>query len=260
MYQHTEGTATQAAGQELSQAGTSQIRKILILLVSLIIIVGGSFISYAGVIHPLQIHAQATSVINGIHIAQVQSSPQYLYNQITSKTPTLNDPLDSQHETWQVDTSCSFAGGAYHVLAVPTTDITPICLNGEQKYGNFIYQVQMTFIHGSVGGIEFRAADAQHLYSFAVSDNGLYFAEVVSGSNGKILAYGRSASIKPGPNQPNLLAVMARGNIISFYVNKQFITSINDDTYESGMIGCSIAIPTQDNFDAAFSHAQVWNL
>lgn len=264
MHQHVRETAPQPTGQELLQTDTTKTRKIFILLASLIIIVGGSFISYAGVIHPIQIHAQATSVITDIQTAQAQSSPQYLYDQITSRSPTLNDPLDSQHGTWQIDKTCNFSGGAYHVSSTQqsaqTTFILPTCSTEGRKYHDFVYQIQMTFIDGSIGGIVFRAVGLQDYYAFMITDNGMYTTIFSNPTTSSGFAFGRSTAIKTGPNQPNLLTVLARGSSFNLYVNKQFVTSFNDDRYNLGAIGCIILPDISHNFDVAFSNAQVWSL
>lgn len=260
MYQQTGEITPQSAIQEPLKPEVSRLRVVFISLVSLLVLVGASFISYAGIIHPLQIHAQATSVVNDIQTAQVQSSPQHLYNQITRETPVFNDPLDSMHGAWTDNQTCVFTKGAYHALAIMNTATSSACFNGGHVYRDFIFQIQITFIQGSLGSIVFRAADAQHTYGFAISNNGLYFATFVEGTGGYPLTYGRSTFIKPGLNQPNLLAVLAHGSTFSFFINKQFITSVADNNYISGEIGCGAGSPIPDNFDVAFSNAQVWSL
>jgi hypothetical protein len=52
---------------------------------------------------------------------------------------------------------------------------------------------------------------------------------------------------------------MAQGNVISLFVNKQFIASISDTTYSSGGIGL-IAEDQGNPTDVAFNDAQVWKL
>lgn len=261
MYQQTGEIIPQSATQKPLKSGVSRIRVVFISLISLLLLVGASFVSYAGIIHPIQLHAQATSVVNDLQMAQVQSSPQYVYNLVTHQTPTLDDSLDSQHGAWTANQACVFTKGAYHTVAIMNAPTSSACFNKDHVYRDFIYQVQITFIQGSLGSITFRAIDAQHSYGFAISNNGFYFATLVEGTDGRPLTYGRSTFIKPGLNQPNFLAVLAHGSTFSFFINKQFITSVTDSTYTSaGEIGCGAGSPIPDNFDVAFSNAQVWSL
>lgn len=233
---------------------------VLILLISLTIITAGSFVSYAAIIHPMQIRSQATAVVNNIQTAQAQSSPQYLYEQITRKAPTFSDLLDGPRFAWQTDAHCIFKGGAYHIQSTAAVATSP-CLETGHEYSNFLYQIQMTFVHGSMGGIVFRASGSSHLYAFVVSDNGRYLTYVsIDDRTGLIFNYNRSAAIKPGPNQPNLLAVLVRDSTINLYINKQFVASLNDKTLDSGEIGCAVNDPGQPMGDIAFNNAQVWNI
>jgi hypothetical protein len=55
------------------------------------------------------------------------------------------------------------------------------------------------------------------------------------------------------------LTVIAQGNNIYLYINKQFVGSASDGTYGSGEIGF-FASDTNNATDVAFSNARVWAL
>jgi len=85
------------------------------------------------------------------------------------------------------------------------------------------------------------------------------FIQLDSGNN-KVLINKPTSVIKAGPNQTNLIAVVANGSTLDFYVNSQKIDSVNDGTYSSGQIGV-IADNYHDNpTEVAFSNAKVWTL
>src|SRR5947209_1922583 len=67
----------------------------------------------------------------------------------------------------------------------------------------------------------------------------------------------KDPAIKTGLNQTNLITVVANGNSLVLYVNKQQIASVNDGTYSNGQIGV-IAESTQNPTEVVFTNAEVW--
>lgn len=265
---------TQPAQQEPPQRPHHPVYTALLLTtLALLIIMGGGTTYYAIAFHPAELNAHATVVAQSVLAAQARAtatananSPQSIYNQITSKSPTFEDPLNGQHiGLWgnqgNGDTGCAFANGAYHIRFPARTSIF-YCLTPGNEFSNFVFQVQVTIIKGYDSGILFRANDPEpSAYFFAISYNGLYALNVAEGPQyGTVLAFGRSPAIKVGFNQPNLLSVMAHGSDIDLFINKQFVKRVQDETYAAGAIGLvadsTIRVPS----DTAFSSAQVWNL
>lgn len=246
---------------------------LLSITLVLLIIMGGGTTYYATVFHPAELNAHATVVAQGILAAQARAtatananSPQSIYNQITSKSPLFEDLLDGQHiGLWgnqgNGDTRCVFTNGAYHIR-FSAKSFNFYCLAQGSAFSNFVFQVQVTILKDYEAGIIFRANDPEpSAYFFAISYNGLYALNIAEGpQHGAILAFGRSPAIKVGLNQPNLLSVMAHGNDIDLFINKQFVKSVQDETYAAGAIGLvadnTIRVPS----DTAFNNAQVWNL
>ena len=68
-----------------------------------------------------------------------------------------------------------------------------------------------------------------------------------------------SSAIAKGVNRTNMLTVIARGNSIYLYVNKQYLASIIDNRYSQGRIGL-LALNLHDPSEVAFSNAQIWTL
>ncbi|HYL44979.1 MAG TPA: hypothetical protein VEU97_16470 [Ktedonobacteraceae bacterium] len=243
---------------------------LLILLTLLIVGSGGGILVYATAIRSAELQANATAVAQGIVMGERQAtatvdaqSPQHTYNLITSKSPTLSDPLNGQTiSVWSVKStgtkSCSFSNGAYHLRLAPE-DIYLNCPAPGPSYNNFIYQVQLTIINGFDGGISFRSYDeTTPSFSFTITTTGYY--ALSADLDNRLLAFGRSAAIHTGLNQANLIAVMAQGEQVSLFINKQFVTSPADVGDGSGQLGMTADNMASTNIDVAYSNAQVWSL
>ncbi|MEO6890241.1 MAG: family 16 glycoside hydrolase [Ktedonobacteraceae bacterium] len=274
--------------RRMSRAGM-----LLVALTAVVLVLGGCLTLYGVVIHPNQLHAQATSTAQAIqatqvqntaiaqqhanatatHIAQVTATaqalandPQALYTFATSTTPALNDPLNAQSGNgWSTNknsdgSGCAFTGNALHVRTTASTRGAD-CLAQATTFNDFAYQVQMTIAKGDDGGVVFRLDNgAQKLYFFAIGSDGSYLL-VASGASGqKLLAGGTSPFITKGVNQPNTLTIIARGTAIDLYVNKQFVTKADDNGSSSGLIGVFATNTQSATTDVAFTNAQVWKL
>ena len=183
---------------------------------------------------------------------------------VTPGSPVLNDALQSNSgNNWDVTNlpgggGCAFTGGAYHASMPQKGYIAP-CFAKATNFSNFSYQVQMTIVKGDQGGIAFRAnANNGTFYYFHINTSGTYALETYSGYNSTtVLTQGTNPAIKTGLNQTNLIAVVANGNSLVFYVNKQQFASVNDGTYRSGQIGV-IAESIENPTEVTFTNAEVW--
>ena len=179
-------------------------------------------------------------------------------------TLVLNDPLTGQDANqWSVDTECAFTGGSFHA-SVQRTDYFGYCGTSAITVSNFAYEVQMSIVRGDYGGIVFyinsASSTTESFYYFRIgadSSYGLFIFKGIKGSLGQELQGGTSSTINTGLNQSNVIAVVATNNNFDLYVNKQFITSVKDSTYNSGYIGV-IAVPGNSLTEVAFSNAKVW--
>jgi hypothetical protein len=258
---------------------------------ALIPILGGIILlSYVAVIHPAQLRAQATATVSAAHTqatgtalayanatasanaqatAQVMATAtarQAIFNQSTSKTPTLTSSLAGQDNAeWDVYQAqggggCAFNDGALHASVFQAQFYVP-CFAQATNFGNFAFQVQMTIIKGDEGGLIFRANDAtSKFYLFRIGRDGYYSLNVSKDNNTNTpIAFDNTQAIKTGLGQPNLLTVVAQGKNIYLYINKQFVGSAMDSSYASGKIGIFAADHTNDT-DVAFTNARVWTL
>ncbi len=190
-----------------------------------------------------------------------------IFTQATSGTSALNDPLSDNtgNHKWdqsstRVDGMCVFTGGDYHALAARQGFFQP-CLAQTTNFSDFAYQVQMTIDTGTQDGIIFRANSITgSFYLFRIGIDSTYALDLYHNSKLALtLSSGYSAAIATGLKQSNEIAVIAYKGTLYLYANQQFITSVSDNSLNSGKIGVAAidySIPTQ----AEFSNAQVWKI
>jgi hypothetical protein len=269
----------------------------ILIVLALLIIVGGGLIYYATIFRPNQLHDQATATVvakitgtaqaNATSTGQVVATSQAQANatataqgqlnqqatatvtaiqtdyNVTSGTPAFSDSLNSpSSNNWDNGSECNYANGAYHVKQTQKNTVL-YCVANATNFNNFVYQIQMTIVSGEYGGIVFRADSANSkFYLFRINQAGAYDLYVyidTSGQHAKTLTTGTALNMNQGANQSNTLTAIAHGNSIALYVNKQYLTSVNDSTLTAGQIGVvsdDITIPTE----VVYSQAQVWKL
>jgi hypothetical protein len=249
---------------------------ILLSIVVLLVIIGGSgLVYYAAVLHPNELHAQATAVAGTVFTTQAQGTaearvratatfaamtPGQIYTWATSGTPVINDSLsDKNASIWfqitESDRSCDFIGGAYHIKTSLSSSMS--CGAYNSLFNNLAFQVQMTIIKGSAGGLAFHLGEG--FYLFELGADGRYALLLGQTSGVTELTSGTSTVINQGLNQANVLTVVDIDGQIYLYINKQPLTHLSDYTYNSGQLalfGASNTGPT----DVAFNNAQVWSL
>src|SRR6266699_1467419 len=248
------------------QRGRSLEKILLLIIIALVVIGGSGLIYYRAAAHPANLHAQATSVAQDFLTAQARSmSPQGIYTQATRGKPAINDPLSGANGSVWSESSlgngrCLFTNGAFHALLSGKGSFT-VCFANSTRLSDFAFQVQMTIASGLRGGLLFRTGNTPaESYAFDATSDGFYTLAVINGTNGVVLNSGPSPAIKTGLNQSNLLTVIARGNNIYLYINKQYIAMVNDSTFSSGKIGLFAISGDNPQADIAFNNAQVWQL
>ncbi|HET8844554.1 MAG TPA: hypothetical protein VFN35_24000, partial [Ktedonobacteraceae bacterium] len=181
----------------------------------------------------------------------------------------LNDPMvdNSKGVKWDSTSSCLFSGSAYHAVESDSRYYN-VCAALGSDYSNFTFETQMVIKTGGsegAGGLVFRAdANNNKYYRLSIDTTGSYFFLVIVDSTGtsgnaRILKEGTASSFETGLNQVNTLAVVARGDEYSFYVNKQLVTTFNDSTYTHGQIGFDVDYGSVKT-DLAFTNTKVWEL
>ncbi len=178
----------------------------------------------------------------------------------------LDDPLqDNSHGySWYERTDatsgwpCTFAGGAYHV-SISQQGTFSYCDAGP-TFSNFVYQVQMTILHGDYGGVILRTNPVNsEAYYFRIGQDGSYELGLNTNNQIQVLTTGHSTSINTGLGQGNLIVVIANGSTITVYVNNQKVAVVNDNNYSQGRIGV-VAEDEGNPTEVEFRDAKVWTL
>jgi eukaryotic-like serine/threonine-protein kinase len=159
----------------------------------------------------------------------------------------------------QKPTGCRFEGSIYIVEQQQQN----YCLAEDTNYTNFVYQIDMKIDWGNMAGILFRAkGDQQIYYDFQLGTDGTYalYRSDSANSSDKLMKMGSSPAIRQGYHQYNTLAVKATGEDISLYCNFTLLATIHDPTpaHTRGSVG--VGTYGQDDTEAAFRNAQVWQL
>ena len=187
-------------------------------------------------------------------------TPQSIYELATSKSTFLANSLSNNSAlyTWPEGTdligTCLFTGGAYHNIE-PTPGYFHGCGPPGVLLRDLVFQVQMTIVKGDAGGISFRWSSNDHHYMFLINQDGSYELR----ADYVIIQGGSNSAIKSGLNQSNLIAIAAHGNTLDLFVNKHYITSVNDSTNSEGGIGIEAHAISQST-EVAFRNAMVWIL
>ena len=272
-------TVQQIPQDQHHRVSTARLTLLVILLALLIIGVSGIGY-YSAVVRPAGFHAQATAVTQNLLTTQAQATtqayaqatattaaltPQDIYTRATSGTPVINDPLDVQQgSSWlQIVTShlsCAFSGGAYHIRFQVQMGIGE-CVAYNSLFNNLAFQVQVKIITGAAaaaGGLLFRISN-NDAYLFYIDLHATFHLFVVKNQVPSLLTGGSNTAINSGLNQPNLLTVVAQGNHIYLYVNKQPVAHVTNGAIGSGQVAF-FAGNTSGPTDVAFNNAQVWAL
>ena len=193
------------------------------------------------------------------------SDPQAIYVQVTTRTPLVSEAFSSKTSgAWTTATAgtCTVTGTSLHATAPQGGDV--LCASTALIVGNFACQVQITLTKGDTIGLVFRANPTNlKAYVIELTSQGAYLLGTgQSGtSNFKVLAEGSNSTINTGLGSSNLLTIIAQGNILYLYVNRQFIISTSDPSSSTGLIGiASSGTITNVAVDATFNHFQLWKL
>lgn len=257
--------------RQLSAAASGVLTALAFLLVA-----GSGLLYYAKALHPSELHAQVTSVVQAVVTAQAQATtqayatftgrtPQEIYQMVTAKPASLQDSLAGQDSNVWVnyvadESACTFKAGAYHAASF-LQSLFNLCLAEGTRFSNFAVSVRMTILQGSGGGLLLRADDKVYtFYRFIVLQDGSYGLYAMKNNSGEKLLVGRiSRAIQTGLNVYNVLTVIAYGSAIYLYINGQYQDRLDDATASIGKIGVTafnIALATE----VSFSDLQVWTL
>jgi hypothetical protein len=253
--------------------------KMLLIILAILVVVGGlvaiiSVSSRNSQIAADNQHATATASANTAATAQAQVQAKATAAAQANATATaavstypfsanlkLDDPMtdNSKGIGWRTDNNCKFASDGYHASEA-NANVYYNCTAMKTTYKDFTYQVTMNVIKGDVAGITFRGDDAgTKYYSFIFDQEGNYilFLYTQDGQKPQTLHDGTASNFNA--HQANDLGVVARGNQIKLYLNKQELTTVSDSTFSSGQVGTAV-YNTSGPVEAVFSNAKLWQL
>jgi hypothetical protein len=250
--QHAAATSTSVAATEVQQHQTATAEA------------QQTSTAVAYVTATAQAHVTATAQAQ----ATVQAR-QDIYTQATSGTPALNDPLSDQSGSdWHIydtDTGggCFFSGGSLHSSILAKGYYVP-CVAQSSDFSNFAIEVDATISKGDAAGVFFRSDDeTDNSYSFFIYSDGYYSLSLRKDSKGDSLLSRKSSSIHTGEGKTNTITLVVRDQTITVFINKEYVTQIDDGTLSSGKVGVAGLLSsdaTQDATDAYFKNLRVWTL
>jgi hypothetical protein len=159
---------------------------------------------------------------------------------------------------------CQLDGTGYHLVIYPYYGVE--CFTRATTFGNFAFQVHMTFTQGSTtdwGGIVFRSNGNRSTvdgYDYGMRADGRYtLARCQPGNCSIVLLSGTASAFHSGLNMSNLLGVVAHGSAISLYVNGQLVGSVKDSSFTSGYLGLQSS-PNNGNTqsEVTYTDAEAW--
>ncbi len=246
---------------------------VLLLLVSSFGVFQGISIHNASVsanasVTALTTHMNATATAQAVPTVTTE---QQIYNQATSGTPAVDDPLSDDRNSWGVFTTswggqCAFTGGAYH-LSLSKVGYWLVCTGGSmgvlKSSVNFALQVQISIVQGNYGGIIFGAdatpGGASNAYRIDISPVGAYLLYQIKNKQSKVSQEGLDPAIKTGLNQPNVITIIVKNSNFYLYANSQFVISQKLTAYTPGEGDFEALSPDQPT-DVAFSDMKIWSV
>ncbi len=172
------------------------------------------------------------------------------------------DPMTSDRFNWTTgstnDAACTYTGGAYHVIGKKRATASPCLGSGTlfSNYGNFVFEVHMTMISGTGGGIRFHISSVGS-YNFVVYQNGHYELttyDSYGNYHARLLGATARSTIKTGLKETNSIAVVARGKQIDLYVNHIRIGGAQGSFPNVGSFG----LIADGESEVAWSSAKLW--
>jgi Domain of Unknown Function (DUF1080) len=269
------GLMTMPPPMQASQPTRRQGRTVLLASIALILIIGASIIgvtTYNNNQHNL--HVSATATATAVTATAIASNYPF------SNKLVLDDPLvdNSKGVNWDDNPigGCFFAGSAYHVVDSQAGTYN-VCAATGTDYKDFTFQVQMVIKSGddstaisTGGGLIFRADEANaKYYRLSISQQGFYDLLATTdgtGANARSMDHGTASQFATGLGQTNTIAVVVRGDQISFYINDQLVTpqSITDTAYTHGQIGFMADGPLLPfdplTTEVLYTNLKVWQL
>jgi hypothetical protein len=299
--QAREAQQLQQQQRPRQQPGLSRSKATLLAALALVAMLSGfSLILYSAIIHPAQLHSQATATALAVFNAQASQTAranaqasataiandnatataqalataqavatatalQNIYTQSTRGMPIFNDPLTYNANNWTVAAAnggggCSFTGGVYHSAVQQKGYYLP-CIAQNTSFSNFAFQVTLTILKGDEGGIIFRADNVNSKgYLFSIKNDGSFTIFLTSDNS-------HSTNLDFGPS-PAIHTGLNKSNMLTVVARgSQLYLYINRQYVTSvtdhTYTSGQIGVFSADDSaptDVAFTNAQVWRL
>jgi hypothetical protein len=213
-----------------------------------------------------QARAKATATVRGLQAATATAiaNDPYLHGKgkLLADDALSTPGLWVMHESGSWGGTCIFKDGTYQAIeGVATRAYGCDARDGSLQVSNFIYEVQVSILNGDCGGLRFRyTRNTNAGYIFRICHDGNVILSCTRSNVPAVTLFGAaSPAVHSNYHEKNLLAVMAKGQEIRLYVNKQPIVTIIDNTISSGAFSLDVQAATQST-TIAFSNAKIWQL
>lgn len=129
----------------------------------------------------------------------------------------------------------------------------------DQSYADFTLESQARFVEGPQAwtyGLIFRFKDENNFYLFLVGYNGDYVVDKrVDGEWQRLQDWTISPALHA--SQANRLRVTCQGNQISVFANDTLLTTVIDDSFDTGSVG--LYIQGRTGIHVAYQYLKVWS-
>ncbi len=109
------------------------------------------------------------------------------------------------------------------------------------------------------GGLIFRYVDSDNFYVFSVSSDGYFVVKKLEEDVWtSLVEWTESDLIETGEESANLLAVLAEGPQLSFFINEELAAEVEDDSFTEGGIALAAGSLDDAGVDIAFDEFVFW--
>lgn len=219
-----------------------------------------------------QATASAIANVTATANAQAQATVGPLQT-ATAGTPDYQDPLNNPNNSatvaanWDQGSQCNFASDGYHVTQPARIPYFNGCREQNKTFGNMALTVNINLFSGHSGGVYFRLSTnlLGHYdgYLFEIDAQGNYKVSYQQGNgNNPLKNWSPTPLLHRGNHVSNLLQLVARGSTLTFYVNNQFLTQIQDsyDTAANTIGFLASASQGGDDAEVVYSNLKVYAL
>lgn len=132
-----------------------------------------------------------------------------------------------------------------------------------QSYDDFTLEVEAIPLVASDSGFNgyglvYRAQDAAHYYAFAVGGDGYYAVLRIDGDEEMSLVDWQQFPHVHRGQQANRLRVACQDTTCRFYINDEYATTVEDDTWLEGDVGLWVRSFEKEPVSVQFESVRVW--